>query len=68
MLTGKLQSIFIFALLVTFLGGCAKFQEGDCIQNVKDGFVWRIIEVHLDRYTMQGWFDGKWGLVVDSTF
>jgi len=54
----------IFALS---LAGCAKFKEGDCIQKVNDGhYVWRITKVGVREYTMQGWFDGKWGLEVNG--
>jgi hypothetical protein len=63
-----LRSILTFLVLVTSVSGCAKFREGDCIQNVEDGFIWRITAVHFNRYTMQGWFDGKWGLPVDGSF
>lgn len=62
------RSILIFLLLVTSVGGCAKYREGDCIQDVKDGYIWRIAAVHFNRYTMQGWSDGKWGLPVNGSF
>ena len=58
----------IFLLAVISLTGCAKFSEGDCLQNVKDGFIWRVSKVHFYKYTVQGWFDGKWGLSVDGPF
>jgi hypothetical protein len=57
--------LFVMALCVV---GCAKFSEADCIQNVKDGFTWRITKVHFNKYTVQGWFDGKWGQSVDGPF
>src|SRR5262245_31324280 len=66
--TDMFGSILICLLLVTSLSGCAKFREGDCIQNVKDGFIWRTTAVRFNRYTMQGWFDGKWGLPADGPF
>ena len=63
-----IRPVLVFLLLGVFLGGCAKFGEGDCIQNVNDGHVWRITAVHFNKYTAQGWFDGKWGLLVDFPF
>jgi len=58
------STILIFLALVT---GCAKFRHGDCIQNVKDGYIWRITAVHFKTYTVQGWSNGKWGLPVDES-
>lgn len=66
-MSAKLLSIFIFLALVTSVTGCAKFRDGDCIQNVKDGHIWRITAVHFKTYTVQGWFNGKWGLPVDES-
>jgi hypothetical protein len=54
-------------VLVLFLvfGGCsAEYQAGDCIQNPKDGYIWRITAVEFGKYTAQGWVNGKWGLTV----
>ena len=64
--TNVRKLILLFA--VTSLIGCAKFREGDCIQNVKDGFIWRITKVHFNKYVVQGWFNGKWGLSEDGPF
>ena len=58
--------IFIIVLISQI--GCAKFSPGSCVQNVNDGFIWRITEVGIKGYKIQGWFDGKWGLVVDASF
>lgn len=60
-------SIAIFFLLATSVIGCTKFSDGDCIQHVTDGFIWRITKVHFRTYTVQGWFNGKWGLAVDES-
>ena len=59
--------ILVFVLLVS-LTGCAKFKEGECIQNPRDGFVWRITKVGIRKYVLQGWFDGEWGQPVDASF
>jgi hypothetical protein len=61
------KSIVILSLSVTFLTGCAKFGEGDCIQDPKNGYIWRITAVHFNKYKIQGWLDGKWGLPVDGS-
>jgi hypothetical protein len=67
-MTAKIiKSIAIVSLLATSIIGCTKFSEGDCIQHVGDGFIWSITEVRLRTYTVQGWFDGKWGLPVDES-
>lgn len=59
--------ILILALVASF-AGCAKFKEGDCIQNTKDGYIWRITRVGVSEYTMQGWLDGKWGVAANGSF
>jgi len=43
----------------------ARYRAGDCFQNPKDGFVWRITSVRFGKYTVQGWFEGKWGIPVE---
>ena len=54
--------------LLTLLSGCGKFKAGNCIQHVKDGFIYRITNVSLmGGYTVQGWYDGKWGVPVDAS-
>ena len=61
----------VLGLFLVF-GGCSpEFQAGDCIQNTKDGYIWRITAVEFGKYTAQGWVkggvrsaDGKWGLTV----
>lgn len=46
-------------------GGCSpNYQPGDCIQNSKDGYIWRISAVELGKYMAQGWVNGKWGFTV----
>jgi hypothetical protein len=61
-----LKVIPVFLIVLTVAAGCTKFKEGECIQHVKDGFIWRITAVQFNKYkTVQGWFDGKWGLPVD---
>ena len=59
--------ILILALVASF-AGCAKFKEGDCIQNTKDGHIWRITRVGVSQYTMQVWLDEKWGVAVNGSF
>ena len=59
---------YFFIIIVISLLGCAKFKEGECIQNTSDGTIYRITSVHLREYTLQGWFDGKWGLPVNGSF
>ena len=64
-------------LCIVALTGCANYRAGDCVQNIDDGYIWRITEVHLRQYTVQGWQDqdGAWGLpgellfrVIDSAY
>src|SRR5262245_47354005 len=58
------QLIVNGAVLGLFLvfGGCSpEYQAGDCIQNPKDGYIWRITTVEFGKYTAQGWVNGKWG-------
>lgn len=62
------KSILILLFVVLSITGCAKFRESDCIQNTKDGFIWRITKVHFKKYTVQGWLNGKWGQPVDGPF
>lgn len=62
-----LRFVLILPLLASLIG-CAKLSEGDCIQNTKDGYIWRITKVGITQYTMQGWSEGKWGLPVASSF
>jgi hypothetical protein len=55
----------VLGLLFLIFGGCSPdYQAGDCIQNSKDGYIWRIIAVESGKYTAQGWINGKWGLTV----
>jgi hypothetical protein len=54
----------VLGLLLVF-GGCSPdYQAGDCIQNPKDGYIWRITAVEFGKYTVQGWINGEWGLTV----
>ena len=47
------------------LGGCAEYRAGDCLQHVQSGDVWRVTRSSgADGYSAQGWFDGKWGVVI----
>ena len=68
MFRNMLRAIFVLLVLQLALAGCRKFRDGECIQNVNDGFIWRIATVGSDKYTMQGWNDGRWGLPVDGAF
>ena len=63
-----LKAMLIACIFLTPLTGCAKFKEGDCIQNLEDGYIWRIASVETGKYILQGWVDGKWGLPVDGPF
>jgi hypothetical protein len=53
--------------LVAALSGCRKFSEGECVQDVRMGYIWRITEVSFNKYTVQGWVNGKWGAPVDDS-
>jgi hypothetical protein len=54
----------VLGLFLVF-GGCSpEYQAGDCIQNPKDGYIWRITAVEFGKYTAQGWVNGKWGLTI----
>ena len=63
----NVRSFLIVLVLASSVTGCTKFKEGDCIQHVNEGWVWRIIAVHYRKYTMQGWFDGEWGINVEAS-
>jgi hypothetical protein len=63
-----LSRLLLFSIIVISLLGCAKFKEGECIQNTSDGTIYRITAVHYREYTLQGWFDGKWGREVSGPF
>jgi hypothetical protein len=59
--------LVLFFVVASFLAGCGtKLREGECIQNTLDGFVWRIVDVEWGKCTVQGWYDGKWGLLVSE--
>jgi len=58
--------LLLLLIVVLSLLGCAKFKEGECIQNPSDGTIWRITEVHFTKYTAQGWYAGKWGYLVNG--
>jgi len=45
---------------------CSRYKAGDCVQNTRDGFIWRITETSQTSTTVQGWFDGKWGIPVEA--
>ena len=63
-----MRRLVLVLSLLAFLIGCAKFSEGDCIQNTKDGYIWRITKVGITQYTTQGWVESKWGLPVAASF
>jgi len=53
--------------LIAALSGCGKFNEGDCVQDVRMGYIWRITEVSFfNKYRVQAWMNGKWGAPVDG--
>lgn len=64
----KIGLIMIGICLCVCLNGCgnSKFREGACFQNIKDGFVWRVVKVGFNEITIQGLFDGKWGILVST--
>lgn len=64
----RLSRLLLFLIVIISLLGCAKFKEGECIQNTSDGTIWRVTAVHYKEYTLQGWFDGKWGRSVNGPF
>ena len=54
--------------LIAALTGCRKFNEGECVQNVRDGYIWRITEISFyNKYSVQGWTNGKWGTPVEDS-
>ena len=58
----RLEILSMAQVLGLFLvfGGCSPdYQAGDCIQNPKDGYIWRITAVESGKYTAQGWVNGK---------
>ena len=55
-------------LFVLGLAGCAKYAEGDCIQDVKYGFIYRIVEVRFTSYKVQEWIDNKWTFFQEPSF
>jgi hypothetical protein len=59
-------SYLLILLLTISLTACgqSKYYEGECIQNVGDGFVWRIVKMGFSKCTVQGWFGKKWGIPV----
>lgn len=61
-----MRLLLLFIVIISLMG-CAKFKEGECIQNTSDGTIYRITSVHFREYTLQGWFDGKWGLPVNGS-
>ena len=53
-----------FMLIVSFLAslvGCAKFKEGDCIQNIEAGYIWRITAVKVRPFTNSPYRAGLMG-------
>jgi hypothetical protein len=64
----RLSRLLLFSIVFISLLGCAKFKEGECIQNTYDGTIYRITAVHYREYTLQVWFDGKWGRPVNWPF
>jgi hypothetical protein len=53
--------------LIVALSGCGKFNEGDCVQDVRMGYIWRITEVSFfNKYRVQAWMNGKWDAPVDG--
>lgn len=65
--------LLLLIIASLFLFGCAKFKEGECIQDISDGTIWRVTAVnytpvHFREYTIQAWYDGKWGQPVSLPF
>jgi hypothetical protein len=62
------RSLLLTLGLIASLTGCRKFSEGECVQNVRDGYIWRITEIRFyNRYTVQSWTNGKWGTPVEDS-
>ena len=62
------RSLLLTLGLVVALTGCRKFGEGECVQNVRDGYIWRITEISFyNKYAVQSWTNGKWGTPVDAS-
>lgn len=64
----KFSSLILLLFIFLSLFGCAKFKEGECIQNTSEGTIWRITSVRYTEYTLQAWIDGKWGRPVEGPF
>ncbi|MDO8283324.1 MAG: hypothetical protein Q7U10_12010 [Thermodesulfovibrionia bacterium] len=60
--------LLLLLIVSLFLFGCAKFKEGECIQDTSKGTILRITAVHYTDYTVQAWFEGKWGVPVKVPF
>ena len=51
------MKILILVLGILTLGGCNRFQTGDCVQDIDTGLIWRIIGSNgLGEYSAQGNF------------
>jgi len=59
-------SVLLF--LVFGLTGCAKYGEGDCVQDVKLGLIVRVVEVRFTSYKIQEWIDNKWAFFQEPPF
>ncbi len=38
-----------------------KFHSGECIQDYRDGYIWRVNNFNLGTYSLMGWQDNAWG-------
>src|SRR5262245_31579677 len=55
----RITLIAVSLLIASFLSGCSKFSEGDCIQEVNYGSIWRITAVNFfGEYEVQWWVAG----------
>ena len=61
-----MNRIIVFAVLASTLAGCADYRAGDCAQNPKDGYIYRITSVQSGKYTVQGWLGQKWGIPTET--
>jgi len=58
--------LLLIASLLLF--GCAKFKEGECIQDTSKGTILRVTAVQYTEYKVQAWFERKWGVPVHVPF
>lgn len=51
---------FYFLWNLVFLLSCHKYKEGNCIQ-ASNGYVWKIIRIQDNKYSVMGFLKNSWG-------